>query len=199
MSPSTRLFLLRHGPTDAPPGSLLGSTDVPLSGKGLSQLNGLIGTHLQTVERWHCSPLLRARQTLDCLRQHGCPVEQPVYDSRLREIHFGDWELRSFADIAAADPARIEAWQQYEDFVFPGGEAVADFVSRIKGVLTDIAESGGSIGVVTHGGVIRTMICLALGLPPRNYLLFDVQPASLTVLDIFSGGGVLRGLNLCNG
>jgi hypothetical protein len=41
------------------------------------------------------------------------------------------------------------------------------------------------------------MICLALGLPPRSYLLFDVRPASLTVLELFPGGsGVLRGLNL---
>jgi alpha-ribazole phosphatase/probable phosphoglycerate mutase len=52
------------------------------------------------------------------------------------------------------------------------------------------------IGVMTHGGVIRTMICLALGLDAKNYLLFDVRPASLTVLELFDQGGVLSGLNL---
>jgi len=191
-----RLLLLRHGPAAVPLGCLVGSSDPPLSGQGLERLTNLL-PELRTAERWHCSPLLRARQTLACLRRQGCALAPPVYEQRLREIDFGSWELRTFAEIAAADPAVIEAWQQYEDFVFPGGEAVADFVSRIRGLLADFTAQGGTVGAVTHGGVIRTMICLALGLPPRSYLLFDAQPASLTILDLFpGGGGVLRGLNL---
>jgi broad specificity phosphatase PhoE len=194
---SASLYLLRHGPAAAPPGCLLGSTDAPLSGCGLDRLNGLL-LQLQGVERWHCSPMLRARQTLDELRRRGCRTEQLSYDERLREIDFGQWELKTFAEIAAADPSRVQAWQEeYEDFAFPGGEAVADFVGRAGKMLADLAAAGGAVGAVTHGGIIRTMICLALGLPPRNYLLFDVRPASLTVLELFPGGqGVLRGLNL---
>ncbi|WP_417911532.1 histidine phosphatase family protein [Candidatus Electronema sp. TJ] len=193
---SACLYLLRHGPTVAPPGCLLGSTDLPLSGQGLNRLAGLL-PQLRDVEHWHCSPMLRARQTLDELRRLGCRTDAALYDQRLREIDFGAWEMKGFAEIAAIDPARVQAWQEeYEQFAFPGGEAVADFVSRARAMLADLAAQGGSIGAVTHGGVIRTMICLALGLPPRSYLLFDVRPASLTVLELFSGGGVLRGLNL---
>ncbi|MCW5210022.1 histidine phosphatase family protein, partial [Desulfobulbus sp. US1] len=71
-------------------------------------------------------------------------------------------------------------------------------VEAMLAVFSGMETSAGTntVAVVTHGGVIRTMICLALGISPRNYLLFDVQPASLTVLDLFSEGGVLRGLNL---
>ena len=105
--------------------------------------------------------------------------------------------MQSFADIAAQDKGQLAAWNQYLDFVFPEGEAVADFIARVKGMLTIFSESEQkSIAFITHGGVIRTMVCLALGLSPRNYLLFDVQPVSLTVLELFSRGGVLRGLNL---
>ena len=39
------------------------------------------------------------------------------------------------------------------------------------------------------------MICRLLGLPPRDYLLFDTRCASLSVVDIFDGKGVLAGLN----
>jgi len=192
------LYLLRHGPSAAPPGYLLGSTDVPLSaGNGLSRLHSLIAPYLQQIEQWYCSPLLRARQTAAYLHEHGCCISQPVYDNRLREIDFGSWELRSFADIAAADPARVAAWQeQYMNFAFPAGESVQAFISRVKAMLATLSTCSGSIGIVTHGGVIRTLICLALGLPPSNYLLFDVQPASLTIIELFSSGGVLRGLNL---
>jgi broad specificity phosphatase PhoE len=192
----TRLYLLRHGPAAIPPGCLLGSTDAPLSGAGLERLNSLL-PHLQAAEYWYCSPQLRARQTLAHLRGQGCLIENPVYDNRLREIDFGRWEMKTFTEIAAADPARVEAWQQkYTDFVFPEGEAVADFVGRTEEMLKAFSGLCGNVAAVTHGGVIRTMICSALGLPVRNYLLFDVQPASLTILELFSGGGVLRGLNL---
>ncbi|WP_417910320.1 histidine phosphatase family protein [Candidatus Electronema sp. PJ] len=194
---STCLYLLRHGPAAALPGCLLGSrTDAPLSGQGLLRLNSLIEPHLQAVETWYCSPLLRARQTLAYLGEQGCQIEHAIYDQRLQEIDFGAWELRTFSEIAAADPARIEAWQRYTDFTFPEGEAVADFIQRVQAMLGILSTAGSKVGVVAHGGVIRTMICLALGLPPSMYLLFDVQPAALTILDVFSNGGVLRGLNL---
>ena len=147
--------------------------------------------------------MLRTKQTLEYMQQQGCLAEEPLYDERLREIDFGRWELQTFADIAVQDKELLAAWNQYLDFVFPEGEAVAAFIERVKAMFTVFSGMAGSIGsgtdtvaVVTHGGVIRTMICLALGISPRNYLLFDVQPASLTVLDLFSEGGVLRGLNL---
>ncbi len=198
----TRLFLLRHGPTSAPPGCFAGSSDVPLSGQGLVRLDN-IKAQLKDVDCWYCSPMLRTRQTLQHLRHLKFKVGEPVYDERLCEIDFGRWELQTFADIAAQDEELLPAWNQYLDFVFPEGEAVPAFIQRIEAMLavfsgmeTSAGTSTNTVAVVTHGGVIRTMICLALGISPRNYLLFDVQPASLTVLDLFSEGGVLRGLNL---
>ncbi|MCI5164530.1 MAG: histidine phosphatase family protein [Candidatus Electrothrix sp. GM3_4] len=198
----TRLFLLRHGPTSAPPGCFAGSSDVSLSGQGLARLDNR-RVQLQDVDCWYCSPMLRTRQTLQHLRNLDlkCQVGDPVYDERLREIDFGRWELQTFADIVAKDKEQLAAWNQYLDFVFPEGEAVSAFIQRVEVMLAIFSGMESSTGthtvaVVTHGGVIRTMICLALGISPRNYLLFDVQPASLTVLELFSEGGVLRGLNL---
>ncbi|XCN75325.1 MAG: histidine phosphatase family protein [Candidatus Electrothrix aestuarii] len=192
----TRLFLLRHGPTSAPPGCLVGSSDLPLSGQGLTRLQNIM-SQLEHVACWYCSPLLRTRQTLEHLQFLGCPLEKPFYEERLREMNFGRWELQSYADIVAKDEEQIEAWNQYLDFIFPEGEAVSAFIARTTAMLRLFAESEhNTIGVMTHGGVIRTMICLALGISPKNYLLFDVQPASLTILDLYSEGGVLRGLNL---
>jgi alpha-ribazole phosphatase len=206
----TRLFLLRHGPTSASPGCFAGSSDVPLSGQGLTRLNN-IRAQLKDIDCWYCSPMLRTRQTLQHLQNLdlGCQVGEPVYDERLREIDFGRWELQTFSDIVAKDKEQLAAWNQYLDFVFPEGEAVSAFIQRVEAMLavfsgmgnstgtsTSASSSANTVAVVTHGGVIRTMICLALGISPRNYLLFDIQPASLTVLDLFSKGGVLRGLDL---
>lgn len=191
-----QLYLFRHGPTTAATGSLVGSTDVPLSGKGLARLATLT-SHLRDADLWYCSPMLRARQTLDMLRQYGYGTGEIQYDERLREIDFGRWEMKTFHEIAACDPDLVSAWNRYMDFVFPDGEAVNDFIRRVQEMLESFTSAGGDrIVVMTHGGVIRTMICLALGISARNYLLFDVQPASLTILELFEEGGVLKALNV---
>ncbi len=193
---TTRLYLLRHGATAAAAGTLVGSTDLPLSGQSLERLTG-VSEQLRQVDNWYCSPMLRTRQTLAILTEKGCTTDSIVYEPRLREIDFGKWEMKTFGEISRSDPDRIADWNRYLDFVFPQGESVQDFKQRIKEMLDMFtATDNDKIAVITHGGVIRTMICLTLGIPVRNYLLFDVQPASLTVLDLYSGGGILKGLNL---
>lgn len=193
----TRLYLLRHGPTTAPPGCLVGASDIPLSGQGLTRLHPLF-PQLHDLDLWYCSPLLRTRQTLEYMQAQGCVMQTVAFDERLREIHFGAWEMQTFTSIAAAYPEEIELWSKaYRSFVFPQGEAVADFVQRVQELLTTLVHTEfRSIGLMTHGGVIRTLLCLALGLPVEHYLLFDVQPAALTLIELFEQGGVLKGFNL---
>jgi broad specificity phosphatase PhoE len=193
---TTHLHLLRHGPTAAPGGRFIGSTDVGLSGQGLERLSGAIG-HLTNIDCWYASPMLRTRQTVDQLKQRGCAVKDVIYDARLQEIDFGRWEQKTFTEISVTDPTLIADWQEYESFSFPEGESVHNFIGRVREMLELFADSEHEhIAVMTHGGVIRTMISLALGISPGSYLLFDVQPASLTQLDLYDQGGVLRGLNL---
>ena len=191
-----QLYMLRHGPTSAPTGSFIGRTDAGLSGHGLERLDGVL-PYLTDIDCWYASPMLRTRRTVEELRQRGCIIEDIVYDTRLQEIDFGRWEQKTFAGIAAADPELIRSWNDYENFTFPRGEAVHDFIGRVQEMLHLFSQSDCTgIGIMTHGGVIRTMICLALGIPTRDYLLFDVRPASLTILELFDRGAVLKGLNL---
>ncbi len=194
-----RLLLIRHAATVASENKLLlGSTDAGASDPGLLELE-----RLQPLlepygpESWYCSPMLRVSQTADRLQSLGVVKKRLHVDERLREIDFGRWEQKSFAEIQAADPGLLPGWSQYHDFVFPGGESVAGFIARVADVLKELRTSGEEqVAVITHGGVIRTMICLALGVSAKNYLLFNVDPGSLTILDVYSEGGVLSGLNL---
>ena len=192
------LLLIRHAATEASQNNLLlGSTDAAASPTGLQQLER-ISSLLESYNPglWYCSPLLRAVQSADKLRSL-CSIDQHVQiDERLREIDFGRWEQKSFTEIEKSDPGLVSAWSRYDDFVFPDGEAVQAFTGRVAQMLAIFRTSGAKqIGIVTHGGVIRTMICLALGISARNYLLFNVLPASLTTIDLYPEGGVLTGLN----
>lgn len=196
---ASRLLLIRHAAIDGAERPLLvGATDLPAGTQGLRELERLAGVLARfSPEAWFCSPLLRARQSVARLGEFCENAREFAVDKRLREIDFGRWEMRSLPEIAAMEQDLILAWAEYEGFTFPDGEAVATFCERVGGVLADLrASASREIVVVAHGGVIRTLICLALCLSPKNYLLFDVRPGTLAVLDLHPDGAILAGLNL---
>jgi len=191
-----RLILIRHGDLgEGCRGRYIGQTDAPLSPEGRHQAAAL-AKELGRLggARILCSPLLRTRETAGIAL--GADRTFAI-DDDLREISFGRWESMSFAQIAAADPAAVEGWASLdEDFTFPGGESIGAFRKRIGEAAGRIAaDPTGTVVAVTHGGVIRLLICLLLGLDYRHYLLFDVRPGSLSEITIEGGKGVLTRLN----
>jgi alpha-ribazole phosphatase len=120
----------------------------------------------------------------------------PQLDPNLREIDFGACENRTFAEAAAEDPTLADRWAALApDFAFPGGENVGDFLRRMQAAADRLVRAEAqTVLAVTHGGVIRTMICHLLGIEPRKYLAFDVPYSAMAVIDVFDGRGVLAAL-----
>lgn len=198
MTGKKTLMLLRHGRTSNTAGKrFIGRTNVSIAVEGHREIEDLAPyIRAGKPERCLCSPLLRAQQTAEIVAgAAGLSVEVAP---ELREIDFGRWEGMSFEEVAASDPELVNRWAAWEeDFAFPEGEPLRGFFNRVKrGADRMLADSAQRILAVTHGGVIRAMICHLLGLHPRQYLLFDVKPASLTTIDVFDGRGVLTGLNI---
>jgi broad specificity phosphatase PhoE len=140
--------------------------------------------------------MLRARETAaSALGPHGPHL---VIDAGLREVDFGRWEGLTFEQARYDDQAAVDRWAAGDpDFAFPGGERFTDFLDRVHGAGSRlVAEAGDTVVAFTHAGVIRHLICHFLGLPWRNYVLFDVHYASLAVIELFEGKGVLTGFNL---
>jgi len=175
---------------------LIGATDLPLDEAGRRQAAALAGRLASRgIRRIVTSPMARCRETATALAAPGSvPVE---VDVDLREVDFGRWEGLTFTEAAQRDPEALKHWiEQPDAFTFPGGESVPEFWARVGRAVVRLssAPDNGTLAV-THGGVVRAAICHVLGLPPRNYILFDVRPASLTTLTVFGAHGVLSGLN----
>jgi broad specificity phosphatase PhoE len=117
-------------------------------------------------------------------------------DDRLREIDFGQWENRTFAEIARDEPLLVDRWASFAaDFAFPGGESLQGFLHRVQSAADRLAQDEAeTVLAVAHGGVIRAMLCHLLGLEPQKYLVFDVGYATMAVVDLFDGRGVLTAL-----
>ena len=191
------LLLARHGSVaNAPVKRYYGSTDLPLDAAGKRQARALAELlRARRPARCFSSPLGRALETAQTVATHLSLNVETMPE--LREVDFGQWEGRTFAEIQKSDPENVARWAAFApDFEFPGGESIHDFLERTARAAELLAAvPGEEVAAFTHGGVIRAVICHVLGLPPRHYLAFDVKPASVTVLKLFDGQGVLVELN----
>lgn len=193
-----KLFLMRHAKVAGEyAGRYLGRTDVPIVADDDARIREvarwLKGQH---IGQCMCSPRLRARQTAQIVSESlNCPI---MIDEDLREIDFGRWEARSFDEISRMDPEHVQNWAQLrDDFTFPDGEMWGAFLARVKRAAGRLAaDPADAVLTITHGGVIRSIICQLLGLDARNYLLFDVKCSGCCVIDLFDGKGILSGMNL---
>ena len=195
-----RAILIRHGSTGpANKGRYLGSTDAPLGGDGEDQARALRSALPTPPFRCIASPMARtmatARIALDVDgRSEGTMIEK---DPRLREVDFGEWEGLTFAEISARWPEEVGAWARLDPgFSFPGGESIAEFNERVDSMGRELAAlPGDTVLVFTHGGVVRWLLCLWLGLGPEAALAFDIGPAAAAELKLFGERGVLVGLD----
>lgn len=144
------IYLIRHTAVDVPAGYAYGQTDVPLQSTFEQEAAGvkeaLSGIDFDQV--W-CSPLSR------CVRlAEACGYPGARRDDRLKEVSFGEWEMKSWGEISA-DP-RSKAW--FADWIgvkTPGGESLTDQYLRVSRFLDEARQSGASrMAVFAHGGVL---------------------------------------------
>ncbi|WP_444684711.1 histidine phosphatase family protein [Alkalicoccus luteus] len=150
------LDIVRHGVTEANLAKqYLGWTDEPISPQSAPALKEL--KRLLVPAEWqevHASDLLRCRQTAAALDL------TPQFDERLREMHFGKWEMRTYEELK-----HEEAYRRWVDDPVtrrpPGGESWNDLNERVGDWYADMLERAPErVVVVTHGGVIRTLLML---------------------------------------
>jgi probable phosphoglycerate mutase len=209
------LLLTRHGLPDAGQDVWLGSQlDVALRPEGRRQAEALARRLAGVrIDRIFSSPMLRALETAQIVAT-GRPVE---VDDRLIERDYGRWEGLTNAEIEARDPELLERWDRDPAATpTPGGESGDEVAARARSFLVDLlasemahsspsastqrgspeagrqAESEGErrVLVVAHGALIRILLCVALGIPVRDYRRRFVQGnANLTVLRYEPGDG----------
>jgi alpha-ribazole phosphatase len=192
-----RLFLVRHGQTSANESGLFyGSTDLPLTGRGIEQ-GQQVGGYLAalTFGQIHTSQLQRAQQTARLVVPNGILTNS---DPRLNEMHFGSWEMRHHSSIAEEDP---KAWQRWVDDwqnVTPGGgEPFSGFAERVKNVADELQQQqdDGDILVVAHQGVLSLMLAHWLKMPVEAMWHFPFQQGAWTMVENRGGFMVLRHFN----
>ncbi len=191
------LILIRHCQSRDAGERYIGRTDTPLTEQGREKAKAVC-SRLASLpcDTFYSSPALRARETLRPLLDKD-PSLKVVVLPELQEIDFGKWEGLSFAEIQAQAPERVAEWAKGElSFSFPEGESQKLFWQRVRQVGDQVlAGAEKRVAVVTHGGVIRYLLCHYLGLPPEKNRSFQIDLGSMTTLTFSEGFAVLKGLN----
>ncbi|MGJ7901125.1 histidine phosphatase family protein [Lysobacter sp. 1R34A] len=175
-SSATLIDLLRHGDTGHR--SYRGQLDDSLLELGWRQMRDAVrGREWDVVVS---SPLQRcAAFARDLSQSRGLPL---ALEPRLREYHFGEWQGRPVDAIANHEgEALARFWADPVAYPPPGAETFAAFAARLTGALAEILREypGRRVLVITHGGVIRLLRCLAAGRRYSEMLNIDVAHASL--------------------
>lgn len=119
------------------------------------------------------SPLKRTRDTMELVRAGmGLPARGYRVDSRLMEVHFGDWQGYTYAELEALRPGSTAARLSDKwGFVAPGGESYQMLLDRVRPWFEalDLPTI-----CVTHGGVIRTLFKLVEDRPVADVAAMEV-------------------------
>ena len=198
LTPTTRLLVIRHGQSLwNQAGIIQGQQDIALSDLGRRQA-AAIGARLAAapIAAVYASPLCRAVQTAAAIAEpHGLTLHT---DADLAEIHHGQWEGMTEADVAQSYGELLELWLTRPAQVqMPEGEHYADVRARGLRAIERIvaAHPGQMVAVVTHDVIVRVAIAHALALPDDHVTRFAVNNAALNVIDFGPGAPTVICIN----
>ena len=143
------IILIRHTSVDVPRGVCYGQPDVPLRDSFKEEAT-ITAQQLQddVFDAVFTSPLSRCTR----LAEH-CGYPDAIRDARLKELDFGEWEMKEFDKI---DDPRLQEW--YDDYFHvaaTGGESFMMQLQRVSEFLDEVSrQKYGRVAVFAHGGVL---------------------------------------------
>lgn len=164
------VYLVRHGEVEANVREILvGRGDSPFTEAGLRQPAELAGVLSRfRLAKIYTSPMRRARESAARIREalgRDLAVEEAW---AIAEIDAGAFEGLAFQEVRA----RAREFGRSGDFRYPGGESWADVQRRALAFVLDLERRhpGDAVLLVTHAGVIASLVAHHLGEPVGRYV-----------------------------
>jgi probable phosphoglycerate mutase len=182
-------YLIRHGDHDWLKKGIAGRIPgVHLNALGKEQADELTKRLAKIkFDAIFSSPLERAMETAEPVaRAKEMKVEVAP---GIIELDFGEWSGATFDKLKA--DKRWAAWNEHRSVIrMPGGEIMSEVQSRAVGFLEKLnaQNSKGTFALFSHGDVIRAALCYFLGTPLDLLPRLDVDPASVSIVQLGEGG-----------
>ncbi len=187
--------MLRHGESQYSH-TLRGHLDDELTAKGWQQMQATI--EQVTDQTWDVivsSSLKRCACFAEQLaKTTGLPL---LLNHDLKEMYFGDWEGISTQQIYETSPELLaNFWQKPSQYCPPHAETLNQFQTRVLKGFQDLLEYMQKQNlrhalVITHGGVIKLLACLARQQPLDDLLKMPAELGKLYSLEFSETDGQL--------
>lgn len=162
----------------------IGKKDISLSKRGKEQAGQLAdyfsNRHINHI---YSSHLKRAKETAQLIAGNNYEV---VTKDNFSELDVGKWDGLTFHEIKQKYPEEYEErGKDLENYVVEGGESMALCRTRAMDELNKtIDESKGDILIVTHAGVIRTILSSILDISIKETFDYKIEYGSISLLNI---------------
>lgn len=155
------VYLVRHTKVAVEKGICYGQSDVELADSFREEFQEIKNKLPSDFEQVFSSPLSRCRQLAETFSS------DIIFDDRLKEMNFGDWELKAWNDIPTEE---IQPW--YNDFVTtkaPNGDSFESLYLRCAHFFDELrTKNYKKVLIITHGGFIRSTWSYLLEIPLKN-------------------------------
>ncbi len=188
------IYIVRHGVTNYnQENRFQGQLDIPLNDEGLAQVAKL-GNYFQKrpVDVIYSSDLKRAYQTAEAIAR-AKDLQIRILPG-LREVNVGKLEGMTWAEVKENYSNWVKSGHNHG---YPGGETRLDIENRVKNTWEYIAKrhSNENVVLVSHGGIIKSLICLLLGINNENRSRFVIDNSSVTRIIYNDSGYKVKSLN----
>lgn len=146
------IILIRHTTPKIAKGICYGQTDLDITDTFLEEIKPIIKEIPVNNDEiiYYSSPLKRCKKLAEKLSN------KIIFDDRLKELDFGDWELQNWNDI---NKEELDHWMNnFVKVAATNGESYLDLHARTTDFLSDIAKQNPKkVIIITHAGVIRSL------------------------------------------
>jgi broad specificity phosphatase PhoE len=191
-------LFMRHGETAwNREGRVMGRMPIDLDEHGRAQVAASVPfAKLIRPDLIVTSPLPRARQSAEIIA-HGIGGVEIVEEEQIAEVQYGRWEGMVYDDLID-DPDYVHYRKHSLDTPTPGGETIAQVQSRgVEAVNRAVREhEGRRILFVSHGDIIRTILCHFMTMELKNFRRIRVDNATFSAIQIIGDFAEIKFLNL---
>ncbi|MBO4499888.1 MAG: alpha-ribazole phosphatase [Bacteroidaceae bacterium] len=176
-----KVYLVRHTSVCLPKGTCYGWSDVGLNDTFQAEADSVLRALPQDIrfDAVYTSPLTR------CVRlAEYCGHPDAVPDVRLKEMNFGDWELKPYDNITGS---YAEQWyNDYLNMPAPGGESFRQLYARVAEFLDSLKNRQDirNVLVFAHGGVLACAGIYSGEVRFENAFSSAVPYGGMTVIEI---------------
>jgi len=190
-------ILMRHGETRwNREGRVMGRNPVELSENGRAQVEAavVLARSLQP-DLIVTSPLVRARQTAEIIAA-GLGAIEIREDPAIAEVAYGRWEGMTYHELI--NDSHYAVYRESPvDYPTPGGETIPHVQARGVAAIHRAVEAKPECRIlfVSHGDIIRTVLCYFLGLELKFFHRVRIDNGALSGVQISGNFAEVKFMN----